>query len=134
MTTWRRVLSVVDQKPLYSVGILYGGKLWNPNGYPEDIVRASVLAAEEQKRQRIAANRRRGAQQAAKTRAQRHDTKLQDVAKQMLRDEKIGPADWCVLCGKPLSDPESIARGIGSECWQHVLQAIEKERTNDRQA
>jgi hypothetical protein len=32
----------------------------------------------------------------------------------------------CEICGRALSDPESIKRGIGSECWQHVLSAVEK--------
>jgi hypothetical protein len=32
----------------------------------------------------------------------------------------------CVLCGKALDDPESISRGIGSDCWQSVLQRWEE--------
>ena len=35
---------------LYSIGILADGTLHNPNGYPDDVVRAAVLAADARKR------------------------------------------------------------------------------------
>jgi len=33
----------------------------------------------------------------------------------------IGERQHCHICGKELSDPVSIARGIGPECWQDIL-------------
>jgi len=129
---WRLVRH--NGEPLFSVGINDDGTLWNPNGYPEDVVRAAVLAADEQKRTRITKNRKEGAQQAAKTRKRRHEIKLQAIVKKMLRDESIGPSTHCVLCKKQLSDPQSLARGIGSECWQGVLSSVEEARRRGMQA
>jgi len=39
----------------------------------------------------------------------------------------IGPGNRCVICGKQLTDPESITRAIGSECWQTVLKHLGEE-------
>jgi hypothetical protein len=111
-----------------SIGINHDNTLWNPNSYPEDIVRAAVLWADERKRAEITKRRKEGAQQAAKTRKRRHEIKLQTIVNKMLRDESIGPSTHCVLCKKELSDPQSLARGIGSECWQGVLSAVERAR------
>ena len=111
-----------------SIGINHDNTLWNPNGYPEDIVRAAVLWADERKRAEITKRRKEGAQQAAKTRKRRHEIKLQAIVNKMLRDESIGPSTHCVLCKKELSDPQSLARGIGSECWQGILSAVERAR------
>lgn len=30
---------------------------------------------------------------------------------------------WCACCGLPLSNPESVARGIGPECWKRISRA-----------
>ncbi len=119
---------------LFSVGILPDGTLWNPNRYPEDLVREAVFEADERRRQKIAENRGRGAKKAAVTRARRREMELLTVAKKMLRDEKIGPALRCVLCFKALTDPLSINRGIGPECWQHVLQRMERVRASAESA
>lgn len=119
---------------LSSVGINSDGTLWNPNGYREDIVRAAVLRADEEYRAEITKNRKEGAQQAAQTRKRRHKIKLQAIVKKMLRDEHIGPSTHCVLCKKQLSDPQSLERGIGTECWQNVLSAVEEARRQGMQA
>jgi len=111
-----------------SIGINYDGSLRNPNGYPEDVVRAAVLWADEKHRAEITESRKKGAQQAAKTRKRRHEIKLRAIVNKMLRDEQIGPSTHCVLCKKQLSDPQSLARGIGSECWQGVLSLVEQAR------
>lgn len=34
-------------------------------------------------------------------------------------EKKIG---YCKICGKKLTDPESVRRGCGSECYKRVLQ------------
>jgi len=39
--------------------------------------------------------------------------------------EETGPATRCILCNKKLVDEESIARGIGSECYQGVIKLAE---------
>jgi hypothetical protein len=104
------------------VGILPDGTLHNPNGYPEDLVRAAILRAETKRHERAS----KAAKQAAETRARRQEKKVYDIARQLTLGDgaPIGPTSHCVICGRSLDDPESIARGIGSECWQAVLSAI----------
>lgn len=31
--------------------------------------------------------------------------------------------DHCSLCGKPISDPASLARGMGPDCWAQTVEA-----------
>jgi hypothetical protein len=107
---------------LHQVGILDDGTLHNPRGYPEDLVREAVLAADVQvKKQRSAA-----AKKAAVTRAARQKRRVYSIAAKMSESSPIGPRSNCAVCGRGLGDPESIERGIGSECWQDVLREISK--------
>jgi hypothetical protein len=103
------------------VGILADGTLHNPNGYPEDVVRASVLVAVERKRER----RSQAAKKAASTRAIRRERKIYEIAKKIGLGHKDGPATHCILCNTELGDPQSIGRGIGSDCWQLVMDKIQ---------
>jgi hypothetical protein len=109
---------------LFQVGILPDGSLYNPNGYPEDIVRAAVLAAEASRHER----RGRAAKKAGETRRQRQTAKTYIVAQRIVANQSIGPRRHCYICGRGLGDPQSIARGVGSECWQEVLDAITAHR------
>jgi Family of unknown function (DUF6011) len=102
---------------LYNVGILDDGTLHNPRGYPADMVRSAVLAAIERSRQR----RSEAAKKAAKTRALRQERKVYAIAQKLQLGHKYGPSSICVVCDKDLADPESIERGIGSDCWQKVM-------------
>jgi hypothetical protein len=111
---------------LESVGILEDGSLHNPNGYPEETVRTAVAEAEERQRER----RSRGAQQAATTRARRQEQKVYAAAKRITEGLQTGPRENCCICGRGLDDADSVARGIGSDCWQLVL--TELERYGDR--
>lgn len=104
------------------VGILGDGTLYNPNGYPEADVRAAVAAADARRADR----RRVGAAKAAETRRRRRALKLYAIVEQLRLGHRYGPRHACVLCGKALSDPPSITRGIGSECWGHVLEQLEQ--------
>jgi hypothetical protein len=105
---------------LYAVGIEADGTLFNPNGYPENIVRAACLATEARRHER----RSQAAKEAAKTRDKRKELRVWETAKRIVAEEQTGPREHCYVCGRYLTDPESIARGIGSECWQHVLEHI----------
>jgi hypothetical protein len=105
---------------LYKVGILADGALHNPNGYPEDIVRSAVLEAIERQKKR----RSDSAKKAAKTRAIRMEKLVYEVVQKLKLGHKYGPASHCILCKTALGDPESIERGIGSDCWQRVLKAM----------
>jgi Family of unknown function (DUF6011) len=104
-----------------NVGILADGTLHNPNGYPAEAVREAVQAADERRRQR----RSKAATKAAGTRRRRQENRVYDTAQRILEGRRLGPRRHCVICGKGLSDTESIERGIGSDCWQGVLAFIE---------
>ncbi len=120
-----------DGEKLLEVGILADGTLRNPNGYPEDVVRAAVLAADARRHER----RSRSAKKAATTRQRRRDEKIQHIAKRLLSGAGIFGVDkHCRICGRGLDDRESIRRGIGSECWQDVLSAVEALRRSSTQA
>lgn len=43
--------------------------------------------------------------------------------KSVERDAEIVPEDNCIRCGRPLTDPESIERGYGPECFGMATQA-----------
>jgi len=126
MSLWKRIYHVDETsrevQTLYDVGILKDGTLYNPRGYPEDIVRAAVQRADAQEHE----TRSKAAKKAAITRARRQERQILAIARRIVANAKIGPRDNCVICGRGLGDPESIERGIGSECWQSVLEQIER--------
>jgi Family of unknown function (DUF6011) len=102
---------------LRNVGVLADGSLHNPNGYPDDAVRAACQEAEDRWHER----RRRAAAKAVETRRLRQEKRISAVRLALRAGKIFGPRSKCVCCARRLSDPESIARGIGSECWQHFL-------------
>jgi hypothetical protein len=105
---------------LRDVGILADGTLHNPNGYPDDWVRAAVTAADARRHER----RSRCAKKAAQTRRLRQQHRVAEIAARILARQGIPPGKNCAICGRFLDDPASINRGIGSECWQGVLAQI----------
>jgi Family of unknown function (DUF6011) len=109
---------------LFNVGILDDGTLHNPNGYPEEVVRAAILAGEERRHER----RSQAAKAAAETRRNRQRATVYIVARRAVADQSTGPRQRCYVCGRRLEDSKSVARGIGSECWQDVLRAIAELR------
>lgn len=109
---------------LDSVGINADGTLHNPNGYPDEIVRAAVLAADGRRRER----RSEGAKKAAETRRIRRQKRVYAAADLLVRTGNLGPRTNCYICGRGLGDRQSIEHGIGSECWQDVLTVIEKRK------
>jgi Family of unknown function (DUF6011) len=124
MSKYRRVNNPGGQ--LFDVGILDDGTLWNPRRYPEDVVRAAVLAADARRRER----RSNAAKKAGETRRRRLALHMDKIVKRMLAGDQIQPAKNCRLCGRGLTDQESITRGIGSECWGGVQNAIERQLAN----
>jgi hypothetical protein len=135
---YRKVHDVFDTRPgpdglpapawlksyLYDVGILADGTLYNPHRYDEDLVRNVIAAAEARKRER----RSKGAKRAAETRAQHRELDVARVAQQIRHN--IGPLarSHCAICGRELTDPLSIGRGVGPECWEYVMQVMDKQR------
>jgi hypothetical protein len=104
----------------YSVGIEADGALFNPNGYPEAIVRAAIVAAEAHLHER----RSKAAKKAATTRDDRQRRRVWVIARGIVDKQQTGPRQHCCVCGRGLGDPQSIARGIGSECWESVLDQV----------
>jgi uncharacterized protein DUF6011 len=105
---------------LFDVGINDDGTLHNPKGYPDDVVRAAVQAADARRHER----RSKAAKVAAVTRRKRQAHQVYWAAKRTLDRHPLGPRKHCAICSRSLDDPASIERGIGSECWESVLTAI----------
>jgi Family of unknown function (DUF6011) len=108
----------------YSVGHEKDGILYNPNGYREESVQAILEEIAERRRQRKADGIRR----AVATRAKRRELRINEVAMAILRGEGIGNQGECACCKKLLADPESIDRSIGPECWQNVLDMVQRHK------
>src|SRR5947199_2277344 len=89
---------------LFSVGVLDDGSLHNPNGYPEDAVRAAVMAADA----RCHELRSEAAKKAATTRRRRQEKRVNEIAAQWAQGRRFGPGEHCVICHKGLGDPASI--------------------------
>jgi hypothetical protein len=108
---------------LYDVAVLSDGSLHNPNRYDEAVVRDAVREAEDEWH----ARRREAAKKAAATRQRRQEARVYEAAKRLIGYGKFGQRRLCYICRKPIDDYESIARGIGNDCWQQVLEAISKQ-------
>ena len=106
---------------LLDIGVLDDGSVHNPNGYPDALVRAAVQAAEARVSQRLS----RAAVKGAVTRRRRVERNVYAVTQGLREGRVYGPRGSCVICGKGLSDVESVERGIGSECWQRMLKVVE---------
>ena len=109
---------------LYKVGIQADGSLYNPNGYDEAVVREAIRQANERRHARRSAV----AKKAAVTRQQRQEKRVYETAQGILARKQYGPRNTCIICGKPVWDGESVERGIGSDCWQNVLESISRQR------
>jgi Family of unknown function (DUF6011) len=105
---------------LFNIGVNADGTLFNPRGYPEEIVRAAVAEADARRQER----RSNASKKAAATRAVRRKLKVNKAADRIRTNSGIGARRTCFICGKGLSDAISIDRGIGPECWQDVLTKI----------
>jgi hypothetical protein len=109
-----------NRELLYDVGILPDGTLHNPNNYPDETVRAAVLAADADRHER----RSKAASNAAVTRARRREKRIDVIARQQV----LEPATHCRICRRALTDPASQARGIGPECWDGYLRFLERRK------
>jgi hypothetical protein len=70
--------------------------------------------------------RSRAAKKAAATNAERRALKVRIIAERIAARQATGPARFCFVCRKKLTDQQSVNRGIGSECWQTVLAQVEQ--------
>jgi hypothetical protein len=121
--TWHWVFHPHDRtQRLRDVGVLKDGALHNPNAYDETLVREAIRQATSDLHQR----RSERSKKAAATRRERHEKRVHEIAQRLVDVENRGRR--CACCGKRIWDTESVARGIGSECWQSVLDAIAASR------
>jgi hypothetical protein len=123
MSKWKWIWRDAEKtERLFQVGIDVDGTLWNPSGYPDDVVRAAISATEARRHER----RSKAAKRAAETRTKRQQGRVGYIARCIAMRQQTGPRSYCYVCGRHLTDPESISRGIGSECWQDVLAQISR--------
>jgi hypothetical protein len=116
--TWRRI--TFNGEVLRDLGVLPNGEIHNPNGYDEALVRTACRYAEDY----LHARRSASAKKAAVTKARRQELRVHRAAARFVERKATGPRSHCFVCGKGLTDAPSIARGIGSDCWQSVLTQI----------
>jgi hypothetical protein len=109
---------------LHDAGIFADGSLFNPRHHPEEVLRAAIVHTIEQ----IQAWRHRSAKQAAVTRKLRRELLITDLVKHYVANGTFTPAPHCRVCGRGLTDAESLARGIGSECWDNFLRQLTAAR------
>ena len=124
MTTYRWVRHPDGGDRLRDVGVQPDGTLHNPHGYPDALVRKAVAAADARRHARRSA----AATRAAVTRQRRMAQRVYAAARLILLRRPVGPRGTCYICDRTLDDPASIARGIGSECWEKVLEAVAAAR------
>jgi hypothetical protein len=58
-------------------------------------------------------------------RRERREKLIYEAAEAIRARKHIGERHSCYCCQKRMTDPEFIARGIGPECWQHVLDRVQ---------
>lgn len=105
-----------------------GTKITNPkieNGvgtadgdHPELLILEALVGTNR----RWAARRSAAAKKAAVTRAERVEKLVYQEANALLAGRGFRPGLRCWICGKKITDEQSKSRGIGSDCWQRVLQ------------
>lgn len=88
----------------------------------------AIAAAEARKR----ARRSEAAREAALTRRARQQHRVADAARHLVAGHGIGARPSCAICGRSLGDPLSVRRGVGPECWQGVLAAVDRLKTQPR--
>ncbi len=92
-----------------------------------EIVRA-IFHAFFQGHEQRSESAKRGARKAAKRRQL-----LVYEAAEALKNNALTPRKRCRICGRGLEDHASIARGIGSECWEQVLAALTQRKEEQRE-
>jgi hypothetical protein len=112
-----------DGDEFLDVGIREDGSLHNPHGYPDDQVRAAIDGALARRHAYASA----AAKRAAETRRRRKERKVYQVVRRLKDGGTFTPGDHCEICGRGLDDPQSLARGIGSDCWQLILAGLEAD-------
>ena len=109
----RRVLSV-ERAADYST--------WPRPAVSVDLAR--VQRASDAAFARAHSRRSEAAKRAAQTRKKRQGRRVYEIVAALKAGRKLTSTTTCRCCGKGLDDPESISRGIGSDCWQVIMRAL----------
>jgi hypothetical protein len=107
------------------VGFYDDGSLYNPDGYPEEAARAYIEPRYAEWKAERERRRKEGAVKAVAKRRKRREKLIHQAGAMLLRNEVIGPREACIVCERLLTDAPSIARGIGPECWDTILDWVE---------
>jgi hypothetical protein len=105
-------------------------KLFNPTHCKNTTAGAGSSAAAVEADAREHERKSEASKRAVQTRRAPQEARIHLAARRIVSAMSIDQQRRCYCCGKALTDSESNARGIGSECWQRVLDAvgsIEKE-------
>jgi hypothetical protein len=62
-----------------------------------------------------------------RTRQRRQAERIAKITREFLLGKGIGNQRHCQICNKELTDPASIQRGLGSECWPSFQDHLAKE-------
>jgi hypothetical protein len=65
--------------------------------------------------------------QSRETRDRRREQRIAEITRDYLLGKHVGDSLECQMCGRTLTDPVSIARGIGSECWPRLEDRLARE-------
>ncbi len=74
------------------------------------------------------ARREIASQRGIQTRQRRRNARLENIAAIIASGKSAEPSIKCLICRRKLADETAVSRGVGSECWQDVLSAIEARR------
>jgi hypothetical protein len=122
---WRTIRDRERGEVYRDVGIEDDGTLFNPHHYPEDLVRAAVQRAEA----RLHDRRSAAAKKAAETRRLRKERLVYETVQRLQAGGVLTPGINCEICGRGLTDRQSKARGIGSDCWQLIMAHLTRTPT-----
>jgi len=123
ISKWRWIR--VDGQQAHDVTLEHDGGKITRLDYRGDFARADVLDVIFRDARNRRDRRKAGAKKGAETRQRRRSNRDYTVARKIV-EGRFQRSGNCACCGRPLTDPESIRRGIGPECWEVVKSIIEE--------
>lgn len=109
---------------LRHVGLTDDGRLINPHGYPEQVVRDAIA-----KNRALRIEKRfDAALKATDVRTRRRKLRIERLANDIAAGKALGPSANCVSCRSALRDQIAIARGVGPGCLELAMRVIETRR------
>jgi hypothetical protein len=87
----------------------------------------TVEACREFASRRLAEIAAQSLEQSRETRTRRLEAKIAKITRDYLLGRHVGNQLECVICGRKLTDPASIERAIGSECWPRLQDRLAEQ-------